>query len=212
MQCFLASLNRWREVYLSCECIASDTVKFDGFFTEDLLSPSPLPNMPVAKYLNAGMSDNDEIGKEAVAEAEIRLLPSLQPFYIYALRLEERCDPALNALNALCEFINPFVNGAEILKLNWIVLGERNKLDKTIDTKNKGDCFFRTADYKTAVDQYTACLQIDSAERPSESEGHAGGRLHAVLYCNRAAAFFALLSIVMPLRIAPRHCASTRIT
>ena len=191
----LASLNRWREVYLCCERIASDTVKFDGVFTEDLLPLSLLPNVPVAKYLKASLPENEEIGKlssKAVAEAVVRLPSSLQPLYIRALRLEERCDPALNALNALCVFVNAFVQGVELMKLSWIVV-ERNKLDQTIDTKGKGDCFFRSSDYKAAVDQYTACLQIDSAGRPLESEGLAGGRLHAVLHCNRAAAYMALL-------------------
>lgn len=191
----LASLNRWREVYLCCERIASETVNFDGVFTEDLLPLAPLPNVPAAKYLKASLSEKEEIGKlssKAVAEAVLRLPASLQPLYIRSLRLEERCDPALNALNTLCEFVNAFVVGAELLKLNWIV-NERNKLDRTIDTKGKGDCFFRTADYQAAVDQYTACLQIDSCERPLESEGLAGGRLHAVLHCNRAAAYMALL-------------------
>ena len=191
----LASLNRWREVYLSCERIASETVNFDGVFTDDLLPHSPLPNVPVAKYLKASVSEKEEMGKlssKAVAEAVLRLPASLQPHYIRALRLEERCDPALNALNALCEFVNAFVVGAELLKLNWIV-NERKRLDRTIDTKSKGDCHFRSADYQAAVDQYTICLQIDSCERPLESEGHAGGRLHAVLHCNRAAAYMALL-------------------
>lgn len=191
----LAALKRWRELYLFCERIAADTVNFDGVFTDDLLPRKPLPNVPNAKYLRAGVTENDEIGKlssKAVAEATLRLPASFQSVYIRALRLEERCHPALNAVNVLCDFVNAFVPGVDILKLRWII-DEKSKLDRTIAAKERGDFLFRTADYKGAVDQYTACLKIDSEDRPTASEGEAGGRLNAVLHCNRAAAYMALL-------------------
>jgi hypothetical protein len=69
-------LKRWRELYLFCERIAADTVNFDGVFTDDLLPRKPLPNVPNAKYLKAGVTGNDDIGKlssKAVAEATLRL-------------------------------------------------------------------------------------------------------------------------------------------
>ena len=191
----LASLNRWRELYACCERVASETVNFDGVFTHDMEARKPLPNVPAAKYLKAGLAENDEnvkLSSKAVAEVALRLPPSFQPLYIRALRLEERCQPALNAVNVLCDFVAAYVSGADRANVAWIVR-EQSKLQQSISTKEKGDFLFRQADYKGAVHNYTMCLSIDSEGRPGEIEGAAGGRLSAVLHCNRAASYMALL-------------------
>jgi tetratricopeptide (TPR) repeat protein len=191
----LASLHRWRELYLCCENLASETAKFDGLFTYDLKLQDPFPNVPSAKYLKTGTSELSEPGKlssKAVAEATLRLLPAFQPYYIRALRLEERCPAALHAVNVLCDFVNTFLSGSDLLKFGWIVT-EKHKLDRTISSKDKGDALFRTGDYKGAIDHYTLCLKVDSENSATANEGEAGGRLHAVLHCNRAAAYMALL-------------------
>jgi curved DNA-binding protein CbpA len=54
-----------------------------------------------------------------------------------------------------------------------------------------GDTLFRTGNCKGAIEQYTACLLIDSEDRAENSQD-VGGRLNAVLHCNRAAAYMVL--------------------
>ena len=69
---------------------------------------------------------------------------------------------------------------------------ERDKLRRTITAKEKGDNFFRQGLYDRAAGRYASCLTIDDeGESPTFSE-KVGGKLHAVLHCNRAACFMAL--------------------
>ena len=52
---------------------------------------------------------------------------------------------------------------------------------------------FRAGDFELAAAQYTTCLTIDNEGITENVDGsNAGGRLHAVLHCNRAACLMAL--------------------
>jgi tetratricopeptide (TPR) repeat protein len=62
--------------------------------------------------------------------------------------------------------------------------------------KEKGDTLFRGGDYERAAAKYAQCLGIDGDtdeydSNPLDNED-SGGRLHAVLHCNRAACLMAL--------------------
>lgn len=71
--------------------------------------------------------------------------------------------------------------------LSWII-SERSKLDRTKLGRERGDELFRTGDFDRAAAQYALCLTIDG----DNSKDNAGGRLHAVLHCNRAACLMAV--------------------
>jgi len=62
--------------------------------------------------------------------------------------------------------------------------------------KEKGDTLFRNGDYERAAEKYALCLTIDndgsSYNHNALENEDAGGRLHAVLHCNRAACLMAL--------------------
>jgi len=71
------------------------------------------------------------------------------------------------------------------MKFAWLP-GEKDKLALTSASKEKGNSLFRDGCYQLAAAEYALCLTID-AEGPN-----AGGRLHAILHCNRAACQMAL--------------------
>jgi len=195
----LSALQRWRELYLYCETIAASTVKFDGVFTKDLAKLNPLSNVSLATHLKPdtfdgfpGSKDGGgiKLSSKAVAEVILRISPKLQPTYLRSLRLEDRCRPALSALSALSTFIvnlTPY----RIKEYQWLEK-EKRKIEQTIQRKDAGDTFFRNGKYDGAVKEYTACLVLDSEGVNGIGEKKIGGRLNAVLHCNRAAAYMAL--------------------
>ena len=91
---------------------------------------------------------------------------------------------------------------------NIVWLGqEKDKLRRTTTIKEGGDELFRKGRYEQAAAKYASCLLIDAEGEEvvtSVDGSSAGGRLHAVLHCNRAASFMALKHY----REAAKECTS----
>ena len=225
----LADLKRWREVASHCERLASSNVAFDGCFVGDLSSNNPFPGVPIAKYLTAdvfGKTTEDELkgaeiklDKKASPDALLRLPHTLMPFYLRSLRLEERYYNSESCINKLEKFVSErssVVGKSIYAHFSWLS-EERDKLFRTRTEREKADRLFQNADYEGAGKLYAACLLIDS----DSVGGHfqymnhsscAGGRLHAILHCNRAACFMAMKKFheastecTAALRIYPRY-------
>jgi tetratricopeptide (TPR) repeat protein len=202
----LASLKQWREVASQCERLAAANAKFDGIFTEDLAAKHPFTGVLPAKNLTAeffGDSTEDDLqgaemklNSKAAAEAVLRIPHSMTPYYARALRLEERYPAAESALKSLEIFLRERagVYDQERLRARFAWLPrEHDKLSRTKNGRERGDELFRNGDFDRATAQYAACLTIDSEGCTDEIDGSsAGGRLHAVLHCNRAACLMAL--------------------
>ena len=218
----LAELKRWREVCSHCERFAASNVKFDGCLVGDLSSKNPFPGVPDAKSLRAdyfGDTKEDELkGAEmrldqtASAEALLRLPCSMMPYYLRSLRLNERYSIAENCISKLDKYIRDRVAATKIgASINgqflWLT-EEREKLRRTSYERDLADTLFTNAEYEKAALRYAQCLNIDSGGDQSCT----GGRLHAILHCNRAACFMALkrfkeamTECTAALRIYPRY-------
>jgi tetratricopeptide (TPR) repeat protein len=205
----LASLRRWREIASHCERLAAVSVQLDDVFTEDLYASRPYPDIPPAKVLSAnffGDPREDEfkamdyksaelkLNSKAAAEAILRLPPSLTAFYLRSLRLEERYPVADAAIKALDQYVKSKVGSSEynriFMEFSWLQI-EANKLNQTKRGRERGDELFRSGEFELASAEYASCLKIDS-EGNADNSSNAGGRLHAVLHCNRAACLMAL--------------------
>ena len=203
----LANLKRWREVGSNCERFARNNVKLDGVFTEDIAERNPFAGVSTATSLKPTFTDCQD-GNEAnsaepklcangVAEAVLRIPHSLSPFYIRALRLEERHAAAEAASNSLQHHVSERSGDYDDARLRtkfaWLSM-EIEKVKKTKLHRGKGDVSFAQGDFELAFAQYGYCLAIDAeGTRDYDVDGStAGGRLHAVLHCNRAACLMAL--------------------
>ncbi|GKY99285.1 hypothetical protein MPSEU_000883600 [Mayamaea pseudoterrestris] len=221
----LVTMNRWREVAGFLERLACSRVPLEALFHEiDLASHNPLPGVPKAKFLSASsfavVDETDEeaevkLNSKACGEAVLRLPHSLTQIYIRALRLEERypsAEAALKSIEELVESGRHLYSGSVMhSKFSWLSR-EFIKLNKTKKGREYGDKLFRLQDYDLAAKEYGKCLAIDGEDLTSPSLRTAGGRLHAVLYCNRAACFMALHryndaldECAAALRIHPRY-------
>jgi tetratricopeptide (TPR) repeat protein len=202
----LSNLKRWREVAGYCERLAASNVPQEKIYVEDLASKNPFPGIPAAAHLKADFfgdsRDEDsstrelKLNSKAAAEAVLRMPTVLSPYYLRALRLEERYPAADAALRALEDFSTRIVAGNDPQNRQnqyaWLPT-ERRKLDRTKELRERGDELFRISDFDLAAAQYTQCLKIDGEGLPEATDGmNAGGRLHAVLHCNRAACLMAL--------------------
>lgn len=182
--------------------MACDAVRLDGVFTADLHRYNPLFGIEKATHLKSnffleeGMCQDKKLASKAVAEA-VRFLPeSTLPLYLRSLRLEERYTEAARACTSLEE-----LSASSSLRLHlkqgvrpaycWLA-AERDRLRRTVATKDRGDACFKTGDYRIAAMNYTQCLTVDSEIGSQPHKETAGGRLHAVLFCNRAACYMAL--------------------
>jgi len=210
----LASLKLWTSLASLCERLACDKSNCDGIYSGDLSSLDPRPGILPLRHLKSDFfsrgKDDDSVkvlGAKAVAEAVLRLPLPLLPHYLRALRLEERYSEAGRACAVLENYVTASYTGsssnfgtkrfADKMKYAW-VSPEKQKITKTKSQKEKGDLNFRNGNYDKAATEYSACLLIDSHETASphlhknQVESNAGGRLHAVLHCNRAACLMAL--------------------
>jgi len=206
----LASMKRWVEVLSFCENQACLNVSFDGIFTDDLKDLNPFIGVPKAIYLNEQTlkdrkdSNESQLNAREVEEAVLRLPHALLPFYLRALRLDERNIEARIAGNSLSRFYKE--NGShDITKRKdgkseyyWLSC-ERSKLQRTLKGKEEGDTHYLKMEYTKAAEKYAAVLKIDSEEASNINESchpcdkeNSGGRLHAILHGNRAACFMAL--------------------
>ena len=204
----LANLKHWREVAGFCERLAALNVKHDGVFTGDLVTQNPFPDIPPAHHLTVdffgerrdedGTTAELKLSSRAAEEAVLRMPFILRPYYLRSLRLEERYPAAESALRALEGLVlrGTSLQTPEVLRkeFSWLE-GERNKLARTKTGRERGDELFRNEEYDLAAAQYLSCLLIDGGETtPSghRPKDNAGGRLHAVLHCNRAASLMAV--------------------
>lgn len=198
----LANMKRWREVAGFCERLACCNVRFDQVYVEDLASRNPFPFVPPANALKGNFFGNSreddmitrdlKLNSKAAAEAVLRLPYILVPYYLRALRLEERYVVADAALRSLQEFVQIVPASLNLVsQFSWTAK-ERSKLNRTKQGRERGDELFRSCDFDLAAAQYTTCLSIDSEGILDSDDGtNAGGRLHAVLHCNRAACLMA---------------------
>lgn len=154
----LANMKRWREVAGYCERLAASNVEMDGVFVGELESKSPFPGNQPARFLTSStFGDDDDVAESeiklssrAAGEAVVRLPHSLAPFYLRALRLEERYPAAESALRALEELIELGTSAMDSasLRTRFSWLGkERSKLLRTKTDRERGDEFFRLNDF-----------------------------------------------------------------
>ena len=222
----LANLKRWREVASHCERLAAQKTDIDGCFTEDLAPKYPFHGIPAALSLSSklfGDSKEDEfrgasikLNSKASAEAVLRIPRQMTPHYLRALRLQERYPAAEACLNILSKLIRECVTLQDQTRLqseyNWLPT-EQDKLIRTKRERDKADELFRNGHFDQANCKYATCLKIDSEGTfNTDASSNAGGRLHAVLHCNRAACLMALkrfheaaTECTAALRIHPRY-------
>ena len=222
----LAKLRRWYEVLSHCERLAVVNTKLDGCFPEDLTSKHPFLGVPLAQYLVSeffGDSKEDDpkvakltLSSKATPEAILRMSHSMAEYYVRALRLEERYPNAEAALNALNQHVSErsgvYDQNRLRSKFAWLPR-EYDKLMRTKNERESGDELFRMGNFGEAAAKYVSCLKIDSEGLPEGTDSASvGGRLHAVLHCNRAASFMAMKKFneavpecTSALRIHPRY-------
>jgi tetratricopeptide (TPR) repeat protein len=222
----LATLKRWREVGSHCERLAASNLNFDGCFHEDLTSKHPFVGIAPARYLSLnffGDAREDEISgaelklnSKAAPEAVLRIPIPLVPYYVRSLRLEERYPAAEATIRSLDNYIRErsgvYDQSGLRTAFAWLPR-ERERLTCTRLEREQGDELFRMGDFSQAAVKYAFCLGIDSDGNISQlQDSSAGGRLHAVLHCNRAACLMAekkysqaLAECTAALRIHPRY-------
>jgi tetratricopeptide (TPR) repeat protein len=206
----LAYLKRWREIAGFCERLAANNSKLECIYEDNLLPQNPFPGIPPINLLLPGffgesreedaLTADLKLSSRAVAEAVLRMPSSVLPYYLRALRLEERYPAADCALRSMDDSIRHGIcsrNPCVLQSLQSLLKTERNKLDRTRAFRERGDELFRAGDFEAAAIQYASCLLIDKEDLPrgldnGPSDDDAGGRLHAVLHCNRAACLMAL--------------------
>lgn len=214
----LIGRRRWFVVANHCEQAAAKKVKLEGIFTGDLADLDPFPGIPPMQELDpdffAENSKDDTplhlrtLNPKAARDAAFRMPKEILPYYLRALRLEERYAEAVLVGTALVEFdTKAKAAGNDNFAENKRYTREWERLDNTIKVKEEGDTLFRDAYYDRAVALYEECLDIDKGSvdcdgssssilRQSSSwpvahshANDAGGKLHAVLHSNRAACF-----------------------
>ena len=219
----LASLKRWREVGSHCERLAASNTKFDGCFDEDLATKHPFSGVKPAKFLDPnyfGDAREDEmsgaelkLNSKSASEAVLRIPTPLIAYYVRSLRLEERYPAAEAAIRSVEHYLRErsavFDQGGLRNVFDWLPK-ESERLTITRIEREKGDELFRKGEFSLAARQYASCLRIDSDGTDDGSS--AGGRLHAVLHCNRAACLMAekkfqeaMTECTAALRIHPRY-------
>ena len=218
----LSELKRWREVASHCERIAASNVKFDGCFVGDLSSKNPFPGVSVAQHLRAdyfGNTTEDELkgakmtlDRKCAGEALLRLPNAMMPYYFRSLRLNERYHVAEACMRKLEKHIHERTRATgnpELVhsQFKWVA-AERQKLQLTSAEREAGDNMFANGEYEKAAVKYSQVLLIDS----DGIQNCAGGRLHAILHCNRAACLMQLKryrdgikECTAALRIYPRY-------
>lgn len=202
----LTRMKCWREAAGVLERMAALNVKLDGIFVGDLATMNPFPGVPVANHLTADFfgelraedhhTAEKKLSSKATSEAVLRMPYNFTRIYLRALRLQERypaADTALNALEDLVHNGTPQKSPEELRKeFNWLPK-ERSQLERTKVSRERGDEYYKKGELTKAAEEYAKCLAIDGEGRSRIGDGaNAGGRLHAVLHCNRTACLIAL--------------------
>jgi len=204
----LASMKKWVELIRYCESLACNNVESNGVFVEDLGDKNPYPSVAPARHLlQSGLKTAVENGslflKPKQAAEAVLLLPNIAvKLYVRALRLEEQYVEAEHAVKALEDFAKhagPVWSPNQKrhkARYHWLNM-EREKIKRTIVEKDQGDNLYRAGDYMRASQCYFSVLNIDLDGNHADTFGSMevntmGGRLHAVLHCNRAACLMAL--------------------
>lgn len=196
---YLASMKKWPDVAVTCERYACDIVQVEGIFRGDLAKYTPCRGVSMAtKLRHDHFTKNEQVGYvplDAVesSEAAVRLPADVVPLYIRSLRLEERYADATKSLDALESIVRTSEQAHELefsVKYEWII-SEREAIQRICSGKDRGDKAFRMGKYREAADQYSACLALN-LDTDDKTEGSCGGRLNAILFCNRAACHMAL--------------------
>jgi tetratricopeptide (TPR) repeat protein len=183
-------LKRWRELIRFCERFAAEQVKLDGCFPGALILKDPFPGVPPATHLKStafdGVSDNHvegvtyKLSVKATGDVVLRLPHDSSRHFVRALRLMEDYASARHCITCLRDLVQRKSDLG--FAFNWLAEEER-LVTTTQDNRGLADHMFAEGRFQDAADQYhfVACLDHD-----------AGGRLHAVMHCNRAACFMAL--------------------
>jgi len=202
----LSRMKRWRETAAFCERIAAQNSRMGTIFEGDLEMLNPFPVSAPTEHLKHTIFEEAreetlkgaelKLNSKAASEAVFRLPSHMICTYVRALRLEERYPAAEACLAALEVFVKTgnarFPPDALQQEFDWIET-EHNKLKRTKTGRERGDELFRNQDYELAAAQYANCLNIDAEGNAENVDGpNAGGRLHAVLHCNRAACLMAM--------------------
>ena len=205
----LASLKKWREVLSHCERIGAGHVLLDRIPTlaADYTSMKLFVGISAAKHLRPDFFGTEDfkitnfesamqkLGTAGAVEAVMRLPHSLAAIYLRALRLEERYPQAESCLTALEEHVRSKNGSREFeglaLAFSWTTR-ERSQVVETRRSRNRGDGLFLSNSFDSAIEEYGKCMKIDSGGVAVEGSATAGGRLHAILHCNRAACLMSL--------------------
>lgn len=203
----LASMKNWVGLLQFCEGLACQNVESDGALKGDLAKENLYPSVPQSRYLNqAGLKDAIENGTftstpKQASECILRLPNIAVKLYLRALRLEERYNEAEACIRTLEDFAKhagPIWSPNQKrhkARYHWLNT-ERERTRKTVVEKNRGDSFYREGNYEMAANRYASVLKLDldgtKYSQPTWETNTMGGRLHAVLHCNRAACLMAL--------------------
>jgi len=207
----LASIKKWGDLVRFCELVACKNAEYDGVFVHDLGEHNPHKAVPLARSINQyGVRDAIEGGTVSldanqVAEASLRLPSKVVKLYARALRLEEKYkegEAALRSLSDYSKLIGPIWSPnkkTHKTRYHWLSV-EKDKIKQTFCKKSRGDSLYREGSYKEACGYYARVILVDlECEQINGNVWETiwqtktmGGRLHAVLFCNRAACLMAL--------------------
>jgi tetratricopeptide (TPR) repeat protein len=217
----LSRMQGWREVAGVLERLAAMNARMDGAFVGDLASKNPFPGTFPSTFLSADFFDrareedastaDKKLNSKSAGEAVLKMPFAMTSVYVRALRLEERYHAAENVLNALQSLVSRLPDHAQF-QFTWTTK-EQSKLERTRAGREKGDDFFRKGLFDQASKTYSHTLSIDGEGVADALDApNVGGRLHAVLFCNRAACLMALKQYgealndcTAALRIHPRY-------
>jgi tetratricopeptide (TPR) repeat protein len=188
----LEKLNAWREIVSHCQRWGADNAKSAGCFEWDLKGKNLFPYAPHIRSLNPDFfkdsSENTlcgalmELTPKACSEVIAFLPYKIMPIFIRALRLQEDYNCAQECLSVMETFA-----ALPELSSNFYWLSEEcGKLSRIQIERRDADTLFSEGRFAEAATKYLGCMRIDSSEGPS-----VGGKINAVLHCNRAACFMA---------------------
>jgi tetratricopeptide (TPR) repeat protein len=203
----LASMKKWNDLIQFCERVACRNAEYDGVFVHDLFEQNPHKAVPPARFINQiGLKEAIEDGRVSLnvnqsTEAVLRLPSNFVKLYVRALRLEEKYkegEAVLRSLDDYSHIAGPIWSPnrkSHKVRYHWLSV-EKEKITKTFDEKSRGDNFYRGGMYVEALNSYAQVLLVDLDS--NQMYGNVwetktvGGRLNAVLFCNRAACLIAL--------------------